>query len=665
VNINIGGYAGDSGQLMYIAKGLKKLGHEITFVTTDADIFSYDKDQSRQYNQIRKQLQEANEQMITIDEISVLPIHTTIPELGLYSPNASKIAKKIIPEYDVIHIFNWYYHLAIIFAKIAHQKKIPFIVSAAGGLQEKAKEIKKWRKQIVDKLFTYKMIQQSTILHSVGELETKSYKKLGANSKKIFRIDHGINIDDFIIENNTSINEKLDLKNKSFILFLSRINEKKGIELLLNAFKKIKENHDIFLVIAGTGEIKYVKEIKKLVIKLGLEHNVKFTGYVTDEEKLQLLDTCILYVLTSHSDVHPIAVQDALAVGAPVIITKECDYPEISEYEAGIEVDPTVKSISEGIEKLLSDKSMLESFSQNAKKLIREKFLIESKIKEYEEMYQKAIEFNLLENNKMHLSIKNYFEIFSYAKKNKKILKILSLKWHTYTEKWRKNWKEEYAPQCISINDAFSKLCLEKNITSETFSVLEHHIDDFIKTKKNEKYPSTNYPYSIDFGLDRSVCRLLFFLCKSIKPEIVVETGIANGFSSSYILLALSSLKNSKLISVDDLFLPWHTKEKIGAAIPNHLKNKQELIVGNAVTELKKLFKTITSIDIFIHDSLHTYKNMTDEFNLAWPHIKNGGFLISDDVSLNGAFLEFADKVRRTPIIILKEDENYFGLIQK
>ena len=265
----------------------------------------------------------------------------------------------------------------------------------------------------------------------------------------------------------------------------------------------------------------------------------------------------------------------------------------------------------------------------------------------------------------MDLSLKNYFEIFRYARKNKNILKFFSIKWQIFTENRKNNWKEEYVSQCIDLDDAFSKLSLESNIDSETFSKLETHLDNFIKINKNKKYPSIENPYSIDFGLDRSLCRLLFFLCKLIKPENVVETGVANGFSTSYILLALSSLKNAKLISIDDLFLPWHTKEKIGSAIPDYLKNRQELIIGDAMIELKKLLKTTNSIDIFIHDSLHTYPNMINEFNIAWPCIKNGGFLISDDVSLNGAFLEFANKVRRTPIIVTKENKGHFGLIQK
>jgi glycosyltransferase involved in cell wall biosynthesis len=394
VNINVGGYAGGSGQLMNIARGLKKLGHTVAFVTTDANVYSHDKEQTKQYNQIKKQLQEANEKIITVDDVSVLPIHTTIPKLGLFCPNASNIGKNIIPQYDLVHVFNWYYHLAIVFTKIAHQEKIPFIFSAAGGLQEKAKELKKRQKWVVDKLFTNKMIQNSTILHSVGDLETKSYVNSGASPKKIVRIDHGIDLEDFIIKKESGIIEKWGLKDQSFILFLSRINQKKGIELLINSYKKIRSNNEVFLIIAGSGEENYIKKLKNLVLKLGLENSIKFTGFVTEDEKLQLLDKSIFFILTSHSDVHPIAVQDALAMGKPVIVTKECDYPEVSEYNAGFEVDPTIESISEAIEKILSNKSKIQTLSKNAKKLTHEKSLMEVKIKEYEKMYKKAIEIN-------------------------------------------------------------------------------------------------------------------------------------------------------------------------------------------------------------------------------------------------------------------------------
>ena len=106
-------------------------------------------------------------------------------------------------------------------------------------------------------------------------------------------------------------------------------------------------------------------------------------------------------------------------------------------------------------------------------------------------------------------------------------------------------------------------------------------------------------------------------------------------------------------------------KEKIGYAIPKWLTSKHKIIVGNATTVLQKLFEKISSVDIFIHDSSHTYQNMINEFRIVWPKIKKGGFLISDDISENDAFLEFSDDVSITPIIVKKDGGGHFGIIMK
>ena len=145
---------------------------------------------------------------------------------------------------------------------------------------------------------------------------------------------------------------------------------------------------------------------------------------------------------------------------------------------------------------------------------------------------------------------------------------------------------------------------------------------------------------------------------------MIVETGVANGFSSSYLLLALNKLKKGKLISIDGIFMPWHTKEKIGEAIPTELRNLHELIIeNNSSSKLKKILRKVGKIDIFIHDSDHTYSQMMKEYCLAWPHIKEGGFLISDDVNENDAFLDFANKFNHKPFIISGDKNSNNGLI--
>lgn len=265
----------------------------------------------------------------------------------------------------------------------------------------------------------------------------------------------------------------------------------------------------------------------------------------------------------------------------------------------------------------------------------------------------------------MHESFSSYLKIIPFAIKKRRVLEFINLEFQKDTDRFRRHRFQEYVKRAISSEEAIPKLFPDIKIDYSLLDGLEDHLDQFIETKRKEKYPSINNPYPVIYGLNRSVSRLLYHLCYVTKPSIVVETGVANGFSSSYILSAMEKVNHGKLFSIDGIIRPWHTAEKIGLAIPANLKKRQNLILGNASKELEKLLDEINQIDIFIHDSSHTYQNMKKEFRIAWPHIMKGGFLFSDDVSQHDAFLDFADEINVNPIIISKDQDNHVGLIKK
>lgn len=267
----------------------------------------------------------------------------------------------------------------------------------------------------------------------------------------------------------------------------------------------------------------------------------------------------------------------------------------------------------------------------------------------------------------MSNSVSIYLRIFAFAVRNHRLLEFLNLKWQKLTDRSRNKRRNEYKKLMLSEQEALSQLFPGKKLPPNFFNSLESYLDNFIKEKSDQKYPSIENPYPISFGLDRNVGRFLAYLCFYYQPEVVIETGVANGFSSSYILSALKAAEKGRLISFDDLMLPWHTRERIGLAIPDNLKSRHTIIVGNSIIELKKYLDITDSIDIFIHDSSHTYQNMMKEFRMVWPHIKENGFLLSDDVHLHDAFLDFADEVKRIPLVIKKVDyeDGFFGLIKK
>ena len=394
VNYSIGGYAGDAIQMITIAKGLNDRDHEVVIATTDGDGYFYDETKSKMYAPVRKKLLGSNGKIIKIDGMSVYPIHCLSSRFGMYCPSAAKEARKIIKKFDVVYVINWYYHLGMVFAKISHELKIPLIVGPMASLEDVARSTKKRQKLLADRMYTNNMLKNSNGFHCVGNQEKESLVKLGVNPNKIQVIDNAIMVDDKKNIKKTEIFKKIDLsQNKDpFLITIGRIDPKKGLELLLLTFSKLlKKYKNLILVIVGTGNKQYVKTIKHLVDELNIQDSVKFTGYVTEAEKIELLSSARLFVTTSQSDIHTTTAIEALAIGKPVIITKNSDFPEIDDYQAGITVENTRESIFNAISELLDNETKIQKFSDNAKRLVEEKFLLENQIEKYENMFSKVI----------------------------------------------------------------------------------------------------------------------------------------------------------------------------------------------------------------------------------------------------------------------------------
>ena len=219
--------------------------------------------------------------------------------------------------------------------------------------------------------------------------------------------------------------------------------------------------------------------------------------------------------------------------------------------------------------------------------------------------------------------------------------------------------------KCLELyfpDSGFSKETLIQNT-----KYLELSFKDYFKKLENEKFPSKKKPYSIDYSIRNDSRLFLYGLCKIMKPDVIVETGIAYGQSSSYILQALKENNKGILYSIDNIFRPWESLEMIGNAIPQNLRKRWKLVVGSSVVKLEETLKSKKIIDVFLHDSLHTYKNMLFEYNTSWPFIKKNGFLISDDVSENNAFLDFYSIVNGSPILMTSNQDNeiFLGIIRK
>jgi Methyltransferase domain len=139
---------------------------------------------------------------------------------------------------------------------------------------------------------------------------------------------------------------------------------------------------------------------------------------------------------------------------------------------------------------------------------------------------------------------------------------------------------------------------------------------------------------------DSLLSRICYAACRSYKPKIIVETGVANGVTTAFILKALEQNGFGELWSIDLPPLEPDVDQFVGSAIPAELKPRWHLIRGTSRRYLPWIIGQFSGgIDIFLHDSLHTYRNMMWEFNTVWPKLNM--ILIADDIEQNTAFREF------------------------
>jgi len=137
-------------------------------------------------------------------------------------------------------------------------------------------------------------------------------------------------------------------------------------------------------------------------------------------------------------------------------------------------------------------------------------------------------------------------------------------------------------------------------------------------------------------------CATLYALTRWLRPAVVVESGGFIGMSSAFILKALADeqLATSKLYSIE---LSEDCEQ--GALIPEALRSLGAFVpMRGRIEDFLKGDQLPTSIDMFLHDSSHSYQHMLWEFRQFWPRLRDGGFLVSHDVQMNAAFPEFVTK---------------------
>ncbi|MFC1675824.1 glycosyltransferase [Planctomycetota bacterium] len=300
-----------------------------------------------------------------------------------------KAIKEIVNNADVIHLINHWTFLNALVYIIARRLKKPYVICPAGSLAIYGRS--KILKRIYNFVIGKSIVRNANRCIAISVNEIPQFESYGAEPEKISVIANGINSDDFKRNDNVHFREKYNLKNYPFILFVGRLNHIKGPDLLLRAFCEIKNKIPaLHLVFAGPDE-GMLTELKDIVINAGLQDDVHFLGYLGNDDKVAAYYESELLAIPSRQEAMSIVVLEAAMTETPVLITNECGFNEVEDFNGGLVVPASVIDLQKGLAKMLGNTADLNAMGKSLKKHVSNHFTWDAIVNKYIELYREIL----------------------------------------------------------------------------------------------------------------------------------------------------------------------------------------------------------------------------------------------------------------------------------
>ncbi|MBI4525321.1 MAG: glycosyltransferase [Deltaproteobacteria bacterium] len=284
-----------------------------------------------------------------------------------------------LQEYDLIHIHALFSYAAIPAAYWASRCGVPYVVRPLGVLKRWGMQNRRrWLKKISLRLIESRILAGAALVHYTSEEERQEAAESVTVARSVI-IPNAVDLstNSVIIEKRGLFRARYpQLIGRTLIVFLSRLDPIKGLDLLLPAFAKVRERHPrATLVMAGTGERAFVARLQREASRLGIELDIVWADFVSGEEKWALLADADLFVLPSYSENFGVAAVEAMASGVPVVVSDQVGiHREIAEANAGLVVRCEAGALANAVIRLVGDAELRSRMGANGRHLSRAQF---------------------------------------------------------------------------------------------------------------------------------------------------------------------------------------------------------------------------------------------------------------------------------------------------
>jgi glycosyltransferase involved in cell wall biosynthesis len=322
-------------------------------------------------------------QAIMVDGVPVTYFKRITKDHTHFSPSLLKRLWKDAPGFDIIHIHAWWNLVSVLSCMVALMRKVPVLLSPRGTLSAYSFQ----NKNIGPKWFIHhslgKYLLNKCHAHVTSERESKAVIIL-FHPKSITILPNFVKL--------PGIKTYAENKPAPFfkLLFFSRIEEKKGLDLLINALTLISV--PFALTVAGDGDNDYIESLKAIAINNHVADNINWIGF-QNENKFELLHEHDLFVLPSYDENFGNAVIESLSTGTPVLISEQVglvDYVIKNKLGWACQTNPA--SISAAINEIAQNQQAdLSRIRNNAPGIIYDDFNEDNLVKKYVNMYDQLI----------------------------------------------------------------------------------------------------------------------------------------------------------------------------------------------------------------------------------------------------------------------------------
>jgi glycosyltransferase involved in cell wall biosynthesis len=370
-------YGGPSQMVLGLSAALARLGEEVTIITTDSN---GDSGQPPLDVPLGIAIEQNGYQ---IRHFRCSPFRRYKFSLDLFSWLHSQAHN-----YDIAHIHCLFSPVSSISASIARFHHLPYLLRPLGTLDPADLRKKRQLKKLYTAFLEKPNIAGSAGIHFTSDQECRISDRFGVKTTDIV-IPLGVELPREAINPRQSLDIPDD---KPVILYMSRLDPKKGLDILLPSLQTLLDKGiDFHFVLAGGNpqDPDYEKRIQT-EFATSLDKHCTIAGFVTGGLKRGLLEMADIFVLPSYYENFGIAVAEAMAVGTPVVISDGVDlHPAVQQTESGWITSPTREGLTLALETALQDAGERQCRGDNARQLAQDRYSWDSIARKMLAVYEK------------------------------------------------------------------------------------------------------------------------------------------------------------------------------------------------------------------------------------------------------------------------------------